>query len=127
MKKKKKELNKKKIKKALESELKKSKPRPMSKVAKKLDYGLSMLRYHFPEECKAISARRKEYVQIKRKSTLQKFKYLIRTKVLKLHEQGVYPSKRAVLEQLPKKGYLRDNHGIRVWQKTLQELGYSAG
>ena len=97
----------------------------MSKVAKQHGYGLSFLRYHFPDECKAISNRRKESLLLKIKLRREQLLDTIRAAVLKFHEQGVYPSKRAVLEQLPKKWYLRQEDGLKVWQGTLQELGYT--
>lgn len=121
-----KEVKESKIKQQLEEVLKSADHSPsLRQVAQKTPHRPRILRRHFPDLCRAISekykySRRKEFENEK-----QSVISTIRTVAESLHNQGIYPSKPKIEEQLSNPGYfhlpeIRDN-----WKQTLRELGYT--
>jgi transcriptional regulator with XRE-family HTH domain len=99
-------------------------PLSMREVAKQLQYEPSHLYKHFPDLCRAISARYLDYQTQRGKERLQKDCDEVRQITLSLHEQGRYPSSRQVKYLLKKPGMLQDPEVYAVWKSTLQELGW---
>lgn len=110
---------------ALETELLQVKylPRPMSVVAKHLNYDPSFLSKHFPDLCHSISERYREYRKQQRNERRQKIFAEVRQTTYKVHEQGLYPSHERVRLLLTEPALMREPGALAVWHETLKELG----
>ena len=84
----------------------------------------SYLRKHFPVECTTITEQYAELVEEHKQLRFGQERESIRSAMLKLHEQGTYPS----LNQVGKTvgGILKDVRLRDEWRKYLIELGYNS-
>jgi hypothetical protein len=110
---------------ALESELltENYPPRPMSVVAKRLNFDHSFLCKHFPDLCRAISARYQAYRKKQRDERKQRILDEVRQVTYRVHKQGLYPSQERVRLLLAKPGSIKEPGALAVWHETLAELG----
>jgi transcriptional regulator with XRE-family HTH domain len=93
-------------------------PLTMKEVAERLEYNRRTISRHFPDLCRAISAKYRQYRQAAQEKKIEQSCEEVRQIALKLHNENVYPSEGRVSELMTKPGDLR-NKQVRV---TLQEL-----
>ena len=98
-------------------------PPSMREVARRLNHSPRELREHFPELCRAISKRRKNYYKIRGEEKLEQQKEQVRQAMLELHSQGLYPSLRKIRSLLSEPAIMRDPVFSRFRRDMLQELG----
>jgi transcriptional regulator with XRE-family HTH domain len=98
-------------------------PSPMSEVAKCLEYDQSFLYKHFPEICRAISSRSREYRKRKRDERKQKILDEVRQATFKVYDQNLYPSQERVRLLLTKPGSIKEPGALAAWHEALQDLG----
>ena len=101
-------------------------PPPMRQVCKQLGYENGVIYAHFPEQCRAISARYLAYQKERGKQHLQQLCTEVRQKVLIVHQQGKYPSAYRVEALLGVPGLMLHPDVRRVWHDTLRELGWES-
>ncbi len=90
----------------------------MKEVAERLDYNRRTISQHFPDLCRAISAKSRRYRKAAHEKKIEQSCEEVRQIALKLHSENVYPSEGRVSDLMTKPGDLR-NKQVRV---TLQEL-----
>jgi len=93
-------------------------PPTMKEVAECLDYNRRTIYQHFPDLCRAISAKCRRYRKAAQEKKIEQSCREVRQIALKLHDQNVYPSEGRVSELMTKPGDLR-NKKVRL---TLQEV-----
>lgn len=99
---------------------------PMRQVCKQLGYDPTFIYYHFPDLCRAISARYMAYQKEQGKQRLQQLCAEVRQNVLIVHHQGKYPSAYRVQALLSVPGFMRHTEAKAVWHATLRELGWES-
>ena len=97
-------------------------PPSMRTVAKRLNHSPRELREHFPELCRAISSRYKNYHKTRGEQKIQQMKDDVRRATLEIYSQGFYPSSNKVGSLLSEPGVMRDPVISRFWREMLQEL-----
>ncbi len=98
-------------------------PKPMSAVARRLNYDHSFLYKHFPELCRAISDRYRTYRKRKREERKRQILDEVRQTTYRVYKQGLYPSQERVRLLLAKPGSIKEPGALAVWHETLAELG----
>jgi hypothetical protein len=98
-------------------------PKPMSAVARGLNYDHSFLYKHFPELCRAISDRYRTYRKRKREERKRQILDEVRQTTYRVYRQGLYPSQERVRLLLAKPGSIKDPGALAAWRETLAELG----
>jgi len=98
-------------------------PLALYKLAQQLGYDPRQLAYHFPEECKLVIQRAKEYRKLRQIQRLAQLREDIQQAVLSLHTQGIYPSLHKVQSCL-RRGSMQLQEARKVWHAALRELGY---
>lgn len=96
----------------------------VTELARQLEYRVDLIRHHFTDLCKRISAR---YLAQKRKQCEERVKAVceeIRQAVLLLHNQGIYPGAKHVSLLLKNRHSVRSIEGHEAWRLMLAELGY---
>jgi hypothetical protein len=93
-------------------------PPTMKEVVERLDYNRRTIYRHFPDLCRAISAKSRLYRKAAQEKKIEHSCEEARQIALKLHNENVYPSEGRVSELMTKPGDLR-NKKVRV---TLQEV-----
>jgi transcriptional regulator with XRE-family HTH domain len=99
-------------------------PPSLSEVCDRTGHTGGTLKLHFPKLCKEIVCRHAAFVQESALQRAQQLRAEVRQAVLRIHEEGRYPS----LGRL----YLYLNHSLIMmepacrdeWRATLEELGY---
>lgn len=98
--------------------------RALRQIAQQLGFeDAHQLVYHFPEECKLVIQRAKEYRQQRKAKRLAHVREQVRQAVISVHSQGAYPSQKRVNPLLPR-ALLRLPAARDAWHAALQELGY---
>lgn len=110
---------------ALEAELltENDPPQPMSVVSKRLNYDQSFLCKHFPDLCRAISARFRAYRKKQREERKQRILDEVRQTTYRVSKQGLYPSQERVRLLLATPGSIKEPGALAVWHEALAELG----
>ncbi len=98
-------------------------PPSMRTIAKCLNYSPRELREHFPELCRAISMRYKNYGKVRGEQKIQHTKDEVRAAIRKIHSQGLYPSEYKLRSHLSVPGLLRNPVIAKFWREMLHELG----
>ncbi|MEP0802781.1 TniQ family protein [Funiculus sociatus] len=93
-------------------------PLTMKEVAERLEYNRRTISQHFPDLCRAISAKSLRYRKAAQEKKIEQSCEQVRQIALKLHIENVYPSEGRVSQLMTKPGDLR-NKKVRA---TLQEL-----
>ncbi len=102
----------------------KNEPLALSQIAQQLGYeDARQLVYHFPEECKLVIQRAKDYRQQRKAQRLAQVREQVRQAVTSVHSQGFYPSHRRLRPLLPG-ALMRLSEAKDAWRAALQELGY---
>jgi hypothetical protein len=99
-------------------------PPPMSEVAKRLKYDHSLLYKHFPNLCRAISARVKAHRTKQCEEKKCQIVREVRQATMCVHLQGLYPSQVRVRNSLVIPGSMRVPEALNAWHTTLEELGW---
>jgi transcriptional regulator with XRE-family HTH domain len=110
---------------ALEAELlaENNPPRPMSAVAKSLNYDQSFLHKHFPDLCCAVSDRYRAYQKKQRMERQKRILDEVQRITHRVYKQGLYPSQERVRRLLTKPGSIKEPGALAVWHQALRELG----
>jgi DNA-binding transcriptional regulator YdaS (Cro superfamily) len=95
-------------------------------IARHLGCQQGALNYHFPEECRAVSARYLAHCRQMTQATKQLRCDEVRQVTTALHAQGVYPSFRRVAAQLRHQNDLYRAEAQAAWHATLRDLGWEA-
>lgn len=96
-------------------------PPSFRSVAKRVGFGETRLRRHFPELCSQISLRYLTYKKNSGIATRQHIRDEVKSAVIQLVIEGCYPGLRKVRQLIPeKKLAIADVN--RIWREVLQEL-----
>jgi hypothetical protein len=98
-------------------------PLSMADITRALGYDQANFRRYFPELCRAISRRYRDYLMEKRRERLQKLCEEVRQATLSLHAQGCYPGNRQVAKMLSKPTSFMEPEVQQTWRQTVRELG----
>ena len=98
-------------------------PLSMADITRALGYDQANFRRYFPELCRAISRRYRDYLMEKRRERLQKLCEEVRQATLSLHAQGCYPGNRQVAKLLSKPTSFMEPEVQQTWRQTVRELG----
>ncbi|MBD2449175.1 TniQ family protein [Nostoc sp. FACHB-152] len=98
-------------------------PPTMEEVATSLGYNRRTIFRHFPDLCRAISAKYLSYGKACHKEKIQQSCREVKQIVLKLHHQGEYPSEARVSEIMAHPGYLRYKQVRAALNETRREIG----
>jgi transcriptional regulator with XRE-family HTH domain len=82
-------------------------PPTMKEVAQRLKHDRRTISKHFPEVCRAISAKHLTYTKAARLKRIEQYCREVRQAALQLHKQGEYPTEARVSHLLTKPGCLR--------------------
>ncbi|WP_223553917.1 helix-turn-helix domain-containing protein [Lysinibacillus sphaericus] len=99
-------------------------PISMTAVAKEIDRDKRVLYSNFPEYCKLISERYRNYLTEKSIKRIQLLKNEINIAFDSLIDEGVYPSCGKIEKKINKKGLLREKVLQDYWKKLLMEKGF---
>lgn len=98
-------------------------PPALYQVARRLGYEARQLAYHFPQECKLVTQRAKDYRKLRQMQRLVQLREDVQQAVLSLHTQGIYPSLHKVQSCL-RRGSMQLQEARQAWHAALQELGF---
>ncbi len=93
-------------------------------LAQQLGHNGSTLRYHFPQECAELSKQITEYRRQRAEQRVESIREEVRQTVLALHAQGVYPSYRQVVEQIPHPTLMRHPETRAFRLALCRDLGW---
>lgn len=99
-------------------------PPAMRQVALRLGRTHPDLIHHFPALCHAISARYLAYQQAKGAERRRRLGAEIRQAVVRLHEQGHYPSASRIAPLISQPGFVRDPEANAARKQALRALGW---
>jgi hypothetical protein len=95
-------------------------PPSMREVARRQNYDQSHLRKHFPDLCKAISARYLTYLQERRLGRLRKMNAQVQQTAEVLHEQGCSLSERQIGKMIGKRGIFKEEEARASLKNLLK-------
>lgn len=107
----------------LDKVLKEYPPPSMQTVATRQKYNKRFLSKHFPDLCREISARHREYKKTIYDQKSKQCREEIRQVAIKLYRDGIYPSRRRVAKFLTKPGDIERKEAYQVLREVLRELG----
>lgn len=97
----------------------------MNVLAKQLGYSKRTLYKHFPDLCKAISAKNTGVIKEKATQVYVSNCLVIDQHVESLMQQGVYPSRRRIEEMANKPGLLKDKKLRNYFKELIEDKTYS--
>jgi hypothetical protein len=103
----------------------KKEPITLTQVAQQVGYVDRQLVYHFPEECKLVVERAKEFRKQRKECSLAQKREIIQQAVIDLHIRGIYPSLHKVQSFLPR-GWMKLPEAREAWHDALREQGYES-
>ena len=98
-------------------------PLTMKEVATLLGYNRRTIFSYFPDLCRAISAKYRSYGKTCHTENIQQSCKEVKQIVLKLHNQGEYPSEARVSKIMTHPGYLRYKQVRAALNETRHEIG----
>lgn len=101
-------------------------PLAMRQVCKEAGYDPVLVYHHYPDLCRAISARFMTYQKERGKLRLQHIGEEVRQAAFTIHSQGKYPSAYRIQAILSVPGAIRHPDVIAVWHEALRELGWES-
>lgn len=101
----------------------KEEPPALYQVAQSLGYGTRQLAYHFPEECKLIIQRAREYRKQRKERLRVQIRENVQQAVISLHTQGIYPSLHKVQSCL-RSGSMQSQEAREAWHDALRDIGF---
>jgi AraC-like DNA-binding protein len=99
-------------------------PPSLQAVARRLALSDTVLRHHFPDQCRAISARHLTYRKEQGRQTRERLREEVRQATYRVHQQGQYPSSHRVSLLLDRPASIQDATARAAWHEALQELGW---
>ena len=99
-------------------------PLSLQAVARRLAVSDPLLRYYFPDQCRAISARYLGYLKEQGRRTEAHLREEVRQATYKVHHQGQYPSSYRVARLLTRPASIQIAAARAAWREALQELGW---
>jgi AcrR family transcriptional regulator len=99
-------------------------PVSLREVARRLGRSGGFLWYHFPQQCRAISARYAAYRKSRSQARISNMCDEVKRATFLIHSQGEYPSRRLLTQWFGKPGLLWRREFSRAWREALRELGY---
>jgi len=112
--------------KALQAALDNSETPSLRQVAQQLGYeDAHQLVYHFPEECRLVVQRAREYREQRKERTLIQIRENVQQAVLSLHMQGIYPSLHKVQSCL-RSGSMQMSEAREAWHTALRDSGFES-
>jgi len=114
-----------KVKRQLERSSKLSPPISLKQVSIEVGYDRSTLSKNFPELCRQISCRYKEYLQERYRKHQELRVQEVQEACLELHKRGVYLTARSVADFLGKPSYLGRRDVWAIVLATREQLGQS--
>lgn len=97
----------------------------MSKAANIIGHDKRVLYSNFPDHCKQISKRYREYVATKSNHRIEMLKVEIDNAFISLTSQGIYPSARRMEQLVNKRGLLKEKVLQDHWKSLLSESGFA--
>lgn len=97
-------------------------PPSLSAIARQLGCQYPFLLKRFPEESRAISTRFQRYCKTRSAERRRAVAQEIRAVICQLHETGVYPSLKLVIERLAQPKAIRYPEAVAAYQQTLRDL-----
>jgi len=111
---------------ALQTALDNSEALSLRQVAQQLGYeDARQLVYHFPEECRLVVQRAREYRKQRKERTLVQIRENVQQAVLSLHMQGIYPSLHKVQACL-RSGSMLLPEARQAWHAALRDIGFES-
>ena len=101
-------------------------PPSMCKIARQVGYAHATLHHHFPDLCRAISARYMAYRKQQGEQKRQQLCEEVRQAVAQIHARGIYPSGARVASLLSVPGSILHPDAQAVWHQLLRELGWES-
>jgi transcriptional regulator with XRE-family HTH domain len=99
-------------------------PPSLQAVARRLAVSDSVLRYHFPDLCRAISARHLADRKERGRRTRERLRKEVRQATYQVHHHGQYPSEHRVALLLDRPASMLIAAARAAWHEALQELGW---
>lgn len=97
----------------------------MSSAANQIGHDKRVLYRNFPDQCKQISARYREFVVNKSNQRIETIKEEINNAFLFLTKEGVYPSRRKMEQTVNKNGLLKEKVLQDYWKTLLTKNGFT--
>jgi DNA-binding phage protein len=101
----------------------KEEPLALYQVAQLLGYEARQLAYHFPEECRLVIQRAREYRKQRKERSFVQIRENVKQAVLSLHMQGIYPSLHKVQSCL-RSGSMQLPEAREAWHDALRDIGF---
>ena len=98
-------------------------PLTMKEVAEQLNINQRTIRSHFPNLCKAISSKYRNYQQQQTQERIQISCQEVEQAVSNLHQAGEYPSEARVSQLISQPGYFRYKEVRKSLNKAILDLG----
>lgn len=97
-------------------------PPSLSAIARQLGCQYPFLLKRFPDESRAISTRFQRYCKTRSAERRRAVAQEIRAVICQLHETGVYPSLKRVIERLAQPKAIRYPEAVAAYYQTLRDL-----
>lgn len=101
-------------------------PKSLKDVSHSLGVDSRVLRQHYPDLCKHISARYRAYLTDLAQSRQKALIHSVKMATHQIHEANIYPSRRRVEEYISAPGALHEQQARSAWHEALQELGLAS-
>ena len=98
-------------------------PLGVCQIAKRLGYDVRQLKYYFPQECRVLTQRAKEYRKQRAEQYVVQACDEVQQVVMVLHAQGIFPSYKKVSAQLSNPALFLVPRVRSTWHATRQALG----
>ncbi|MGG0720137.1 TniQ family protein [Robertmurraya massiliosenegalensis] len=97
----------------------------MSAAANKIGHDKRVLYRNFPDLCKQISKRYREFVDLKSNQRVEMLKVEINKAFISLINEEIYPSRRKIEQRVNKKGLLKEKVLQEYWKSLLAKSGFA--
>jgi hypothetical protein len=99
-------------------------PPSFREVTRRCGRATSTLNHHYPELCTQVVERYAAHVQERARQKEQQLQQEIRQAVMRVHEEGRYPSLRQIQSYLSQPAMMLSSTCMDTWRTILCELGY---
>ena len=94
----------------------------MRLVADRLGQTPANLHLYFPELCRAIASRNRNYQEAQRARIRTRLRETVRDAAIALTHRGLYPSARDIADLLGDRSVMRSHTAQAVWREVLSDL-----
>jgi hypothetical protein len=98
-------------------------PPSMRLVADRLGQTPANLHHDFPELCRAIASRHRNYQEAQRARTRTRLRQTVRDAAIALTYRGLYPSASHIADLLGDRNVMRSHTAQAAWHEVLSDLG----